>query len=115
MDKFPLLGSGHPAGELATEKEPLYTWFTARCHLPEEGLWCAWAVGEQGELRLGVLEPEGGQMSIRRRFSDRMTAPWAVCFGGRSVPPWRTPPSGRPRRSRSDSSVLPGCAGSFGG
>lgn len=75
MDKFPLLWSGRPAGELATEKEPLYTWFTARCHLPEEGLWCAWAVGEQGELRLGVLEPEGGQMSIRRRFSDRMTAP----------------------------------------
>ena len=51
MDKFPLLWSGRPAGELATEKEPLYTWFTARCHLPEEGLWCAWAVGEQGELR----------------------------------------------------------------
>lgn len=36
---------------------------------------CAWAVGEQGELRLGVLEPSGGAFVLRRRFSDRMTVP----------------------------------------
>ncbi len=75
MDKFPLLWAGEPAGELTVEQEALYTWFTARCRLPEEGLWCAWAVGERGELRLGVLEPAGEQAVIRRRFSRRMTGP----------------------------------------
>lgn len=74
MDKFPLLLDGRPAGELITEQEGLYTWFSARCPLPE-GLWCAWAVGDRGELRLGVLEPEGRQGSIRRRFSKQLTAP----------------------------------------
>lgn len=73
MDKFPVLWTGKPAGELMTEQEGLYTGFAVRCHLPDEGLWCAWAVGEQGELRLGILEPQGKQAVIRRRFSDRMT------------------------------------------
>ena len=75
MDKFPLLYGGRPLGELTAEREALYTWFDARCVLPGEGLWCAWAVGDQGELRLGVLEPRGDRASIRRRFSDRLTAP----------------------------------------
>ena len=75
MDKFPLLWNGRAVGELTTERQELYTWFTARCRLPERGLWCAWAVGDQGELRLGVVEPEGSQATIRRRFSDRMTVP----------------------------------------
>lgn len=75
MDKFPLLWAGKPVGELTAERESLYTWFTARCRLPEEGLWCAWAVGEGGELRLGVLEPVGERGEIRRRFSGQMTAP----------------------------------------
>ena len=74
MDKFPLLLEGSPAGELIAEPEGLYTWFSARCPLPD-GLWCAWAVGDRGELRLGVLEPEGTQGTIRRRFSRQLTAP----------------------------------------
>lgn len=45
MDKFPLIWAGNPVGELTVEREALYTWFTARCHLPEEGLWCAWSWG----------------------------------------------------------------------
>ena len=53
MDKFPLMQGGVSVGELITEKEALYTWFEARCRLPGEGLWCAWAVGDRGELRLG--------------------------------------------------------------
>ena len=52
MDKFPLLYGGRPLGELTAEREALYTWFDARCVLPGEGLWCAWAVGDQGELHL---------------------------------------------------------------
>ena len=59
-DKFPLLLDGRAEGELTVEREALYTWFNARCRLPEEGgLWCAWAVGQAGSLRLGVLEPVG--------------------------------------------------------
>ena len=75
MDKFPLMQGGVSVGELITEQEALYTWFEARCRLPGEGLWCAWAVGDRGELRLGVLEPCGDRATIRRRFSARLTAP----------------------------------------
>ena len=55
MDKFPLIWRERPLGEMSVEREALYTWFTVCCRLPEPGLWCAWAVGEQGQLRLGVL------------------------------------------------------------
>ena len=72
MDKFPLLWEGKAIGELSAEQETLYTRFTVRCRLPGEGIWCAWAVGDRGELRLGVVEPQNG---IRRRFSRQMTAP----------------------------------------
>lgn len=86
MDKFPLLWAGRSVGELACEKEALYTRFTARCRLPGEGLWCAWAVGERGELRLGVLEPEGTEASICRRFSGRMTQPLGALLRGELRP-----------------------------
>ena len=86
MDKFPLLLEGKPAGELTAEREGLYTWFSARCPLPEAGLWCAWAVGDRGELRLGVLEPEGKQGVIRRRFSGRLTAPLGRLLRGEARP-----------------------------
>lgn len=86
MDKFPLLMEGRPAGELTAEREGLYTCFSARCPLPEEGLWCAWAVGDQSELRLGVLEPEGSQGIIRRRFSGRLTAPLGRLLRGEVRP-----------------------------
>ena len=36
MDKFPLTADGRPAGELIAQREGLYTWFSARCPLPEE-------------------------------------------------------------------------------
>lgn len=82
MDKFPLLWEGTPVGELTTEREALYTWFSARCRLPEPGLWCVWAVGTEGELRIGVLEPAGDHAGIRRRFSDRMTVPVGTLLRG---------------------------------
>ena len=86
MDKFPLVHRGQPVGELTAEREALYTWFEARCRLTGEGLWCAWAVGEQGELRLGVLEPADGRAAIRRRFSDRLTAPLGKLLRGEVRP-----------------------------
>ena len=83
MDKFPLLWEGTSLGELTVEQEPLYTWFTARCRLPGKGIWCAWVVGDKGELRLGVLEPQNG---IRRRFSRQMTAPLGSLLRGELRP-----------------------------
>ena len=59
MDKFPLMQGGVSVGGAHHGAGALYTWFEARCRLPGEGLWCAWAVGDRGELRLGVLEPVG--------------------------------------------------------
>ena len=85
MDKFPLLLQGRPAGELSLEREGLYTCFTARGSLPD-GLWCAWAVGDRGELRLGVLEPSGTQGVIRRRFSRRLTEPLGRLLRGEVRP-----------------------------
>ena len=83
MDKFPLLWEGKAIGELSAEQEALYTWFTVRCRLPGEGIWCAWAVGDRGELRLGVVEPQNG---IRRRFSHQMTAPLGKLLRGELRP-----------------------------
>ena len=85
MDKFPLMLEGKPAGELAAEREGLYTLFSARFPL-RAGLWCAWAVGDQGELRLGVMEPEGDWSVIRRRFSGRLTAPLGRLLRGEIRP-----------------------------
>lgn len=93
MDKFPLLLEGSPAGELMIEQEGLYTWFSARCPLPE-GLWCAWAVGDRGELRLGVLEPDGRQGTIRRRFSRQLTAPLGRLLRGEARPAGVREPEG---------------------
>ena len=74
MERFPMLWNGGPWGELITEKQGLYTCFSVRGgHLPEEQLWCGWAIGERGELRLGVLEPEGRGSLLCRRFSGSDT------------------------------------------
>ena len=86
MDKFPVLWDGKTAGELTTEKEQLYSWFDVRCMQRETGIWCAWAVGEQGELRIGILEPQGRELVIRRRFSDRLTQPLGKLLRGEVRP-----------------------------
>ena len=86
MDKFPLLWRGKSVGELTVEQAGLYTWYTAACRLPDRQLWCAWVVGEHGELRLGVLEPAGEGAGIRRRFSGRMAEPLGRILRGEIRP-----------------------------
>ena len=114
MDKYPLLLDGRPEGELSVDREGLYTVFSARCPLAE-GLWCAWAVGDQGELRLGVLEPEGRQGSIRRRFSRQLTAPLGRILRGELRPAGvREARPGRMLLSRSGCSAGSGCASACG-
>lgn len=81
MDKYPVLEGKQAAGELTVSGESLYTVFDVSC-AKREGLWCAWAVGETGSLRIGVLEPEGDRLHITRRFSQRLTAPLGVLLRG---------------------------------
>lgn len=82
MDKFPLMQGGVSVGELITEQEALYTWFEARCRLPGEGLWCAWAVGDRGELRLGVLEPCGDRAPTGGGFPPADSPSGKAAAGG---------------------------------
>lgn len=91
MDKFPLLYNGEIRGELTREQEKLYIWLEAHCPLPrEEGLWCVWVIGETGELRLGILEPQGEFGRIRRRFSRQSIKPLGILLRGEIRP--NTPP-----------------------
>jgi hypothetical protein len=72
MDKFPVWWNGTSVGELTVEKESLHTYFSVSAVLPKEGFWAAWLIGDGGEFRLGILEPEDCVGKIQRRFSDRM-------------------------------------------
>lgn len=71
MERVPVLYQGRPMGELTARQEGEDTCFCALCRGPEQGLWCLWAVGSGGELRLGL--PENGRLA--RRFSPRLTSP----------------------------------------
>ena len=81
MDKYPVLAEGEAAGELTVVPDALYTVFDISCP-GREGLWCAWAVGEKGRFRIGIPEPEGGRLHIRRRFSRQLTAPLGTVLRG---------------------------------
>lgn len=83
MDRVPLLWEGTEVGELTMEPDALYTWFTARCRLPGEGLWHVWIVGDRGQVRLGIAEPQKG---IRRRLSRQTAAPLGTVLRGELRP-----------------------------
>ena len=74
MDRIPLLCQGKRIGEAEAERQSLY--LCLRIRAPRRnGLWCAWAVGSAGEMRIGTLEPSGIQAEIVRRFSRQSLAP----------------------------------------
>ena len=81
MDKYPVLEGDQATGEMTVTPEALYTVFDVSCP-KRKGLWCAWAVGRTGRLRIGVLEPEAGCLYIRRRFSHELTAPLGTVLRG---------------------------------
>ena len=70
MAIVPLLRAGEDTGKLNVEREGPYRRFTLCAPLPE-GIWCVWLVGEWGELRLGIPEPENGVSRLCRRLSAR--------------------------------------------
>ena len=85
MDKYPVLAEGEAAGELTVVPDALYTVFDVSCP-GREGLWCAWVVGEKGRFRIGIPEPEGGLLHIRRRFSRQLTEPAGLLLRGELRP-----------------------------
>lgn len=87
MDKFPLYREGRQAGELTVTREGLYDCFLAECRLPESPVYRAFAVGERGVLRLGVLEPQRGMFRISRRVPARETESLGKLLRGEARPP----------------------------
>ena len=70
MEKLPILCGDERIGDAETERDRLY--ICLRVRVPSRrGIWRAWAIGERGELRIGTLEPVGGENVISRRFSRR--------------------------------------------
>jgi len=67
----PVFWDGRAVGELTAEAAGLYVNCRARCDLPEGTLARLYAVGRDGEVRLGVPEPEGDAFCLRRRLPRR--------------------------------------------
>jgi hypothetical protein len=74
MDKYPLYLDGRAAGELTETDSGMYADYRAVCRSPGPALLRAYLAGERSEMLLGVLAPEGGLYTIRRRLSHRETA-----------------------------------------
>lgn len=72
VEKYPVLAETRTVGELTVFQEGQDTIFQFS-GLQQEGLWSLWAVGAQGELRIGVPLQERAGLCISRRFSRRMT------------------------------------------
>lgn len=85
METVPLLREGKTAGEITVQRDGLYLRLSARAALPE-GLWCVWLVGEQGEFRLGIPEPQGRESALCRRISARTLTPLGRLLRGEARP-----------------------------
>ena len=75
MYRVPLLQDGNQVGEMTMRQEGQETVFCCRSRLSGEGLWSLWAVGDGGELRLGLPRMQGNYAVLEKRFSARMTEP----------------------------------------
>ena len=93
MEKLPLYSKGAVVGELTVQQEGQSAWFQADCRRVPPGICCAWVVGDQGDLRLGVLDRQGDRGELHRRFSQRMTAPLGRFLRGEIRPAGGEAPS----------------------
>ena len=94
MERLALMCEGRNVGELCVVRQGEDTVFSARCR-QRQGLWCVWAVGQDGEVRLGCPEVQDGELKLSRRFSRRMTAAAGTVLRGElrtmhtaSAPQW---------------------------
>ena len=70
MEPLVILLHGKPCGELLAEERGLYRYYSAVCRMAfDTEPMRLFAVGEQGELRLGVMQPEGGRFVLHRQVS----------------------------------------------
>jgi hypothetical protein len=69
MIRLPVLLDGKTVGELTVERDGLYACAAAECMLPEGEPMRLYAVGRQGETRLGIPAPERGRFTLRRRIA----------------------------------------------
>ena len=91
MYRFPLLQNGKNVGEMTMRQEGQEMFFSCRSSLPGEGLWSLWAVGETGELRLGLPWTQGNCAVLEKRFSSRMTEPVGQLLRGELRSPQQMP------------------------
>lgn len=70
---YPLLLGGEKAGTLRIERQGLYTCMEVTAEA-REGLLRIWVQGGGREAYLGILQPEGEGLSLRRRLSRRELA-----------------------------------------
>lgn len=72
MEKLAILLDGRKCGEVSVQEQGLYRDYRAECELKmgSEPV-RLFLVGEQGELRLGVPQPEGGRFVLRRQLSAK--------------------------------------------
>ena len=73
METYPLYKGGVLSGRLICRQEGLYNLFRAECTDSGGEICRAYAVGEKGELLLGVMEPIQGELRLIRRLSCRET------------------------------------------
>ena len=70
MEPLVILLHGKPCGELLAEERGLYRCYSAVCRMAfDTEPMRLFAVGEQGELRLGIMQPEDGRFVLRRQVS----------------------------------------------
>lgn len=74
MDRFPVVQNGRTMGEMTVSRDGLYDCFSLFCHPEGNGVWRAFAVGECGELRLGIPVPSGNGFALCRRIAAREAA-----------------------------------------
>ena len=66
--QYPIIHDGRRIGVLETRREGAYTRFDARCAFPP-GIRRLFLCGGGRSAALGVMQPEGGALVLRRRFS----------------------------------------------
>ena len=80
---IPILIDGKERGALETRREGAYTLFEARCAFVP-GLRRLWLFGEGGRGCLGVMQPAGGELRLKRRLSraDMRGFPTKAAYAG---------------------------------
>lgn len=67
MECCKLFCNGKPTGKLTLEPVGSRMEIRASLPAPGDGLYRVVLIGERGEMALGVMEPDGGELKLRRR------------------------------------------------